>query len=141
MELLEVNKIQYRLAADLKLINILLGIISHSRKCACFVCYGPCTLVSGPLCTYQHLEDMYRAYAEAGFPAKKMSMFYNAIKPCLINPSNMGLYIVDRLALPQLYLNIGIGNWGWDLVKVCIIQSYISNYIYRLCLALLGIWS
>ena len=127
MELLELNKIQYRLAADLKLINILLGISSHSGKYACFVCYSPCNLVSGPLRTYQHLEYMYQAYAAARFPAKKMSMFYNVIKPCLINPSDMGLYIGDRIALPQLHLNIGIGNWGWDLVKVCIIQSYISN--------------
>ena len=37
MELLDLSKIEYRLAADLKLINMLLGISSHSGKYACFV--------------------------------------------------------------------------------------------------------
>ena len=141
MELLDLSKIEYRLAADLKLINILLGISSHSGKYACFVCYGPCNLVSGPLCTYQHLEDMYLEYAAAGFPVKKMSLFYNVIKPCLINPSNMELYIGNQIPLPQLHLNIGIGNLGWDLVKVIDILICINDYIYRISWAKLDILS
>ena len=141
MELLDLSKIEYRLAADLKLINILLGISSHSGKYACFVCYGPCNLVSRPICTYKHLEDMYLEYAAAGFPVKKMSLFYNVIKPCLINPSNMGLHIGYQIPLPQLHLNIGIGNWGWGLVKVINILLCINDYIYRISWAMLDILS
>ena len=101
MELLDLSKIEYRLAADLKLINILLGISSHSGKYACFVCYGPCNLVSGPLRTYQHLEDMYLEYAAAGFPVKKMSLFYKSSN----HASSTHLIWSSTLDIKYHYLN------------------------------------
>ena len=68
MELLQLDGLSYRLAADIKLIKILLGISSHSGKYACFICYGESNLVAGPSCTYRHLKEMYAAYEAAGFP-------------------------------------------------------------------------
>ena len=121
LELLGLDKIKYRLAADLKLINVLLGISCHSGKFACFICYGTCELVCGPLRSFRHLAEMYSTYAAAGFPVKKMSQYFNVIKPCLIDPPNLDTLIGDHIPLPELHVGvIGVGNWGWDIVKVCI---------------------
>ena len=119
LELLGLGSIKYRLAADLKLINILLGISCHSGKFACYICFGLCGLVCGPLRSFQHLADMYAAYPAAGFPHKKMAQFYNVIKPCLINPANLSILIGDHIPIPELHCHMGVGNWCWDLVKVC----------------------
>ena len=73
LKLIQIRKAKYFLAADLKLINILLGISSHSGKFACYICYGKSELVSGPLQTYKNLAAMYKRYEEAGFPEKEMS--------------------------------------------------------------------
>ena len=117
LELLKLDTVKYRLAADLKLINILLGISSHSGKYACFVCYGESNLVSGPLRTYKHLSDLYDRYADAKHPTARMSSFYNVIKPCLVKPSDLNLYVGDVIPIPQLHCHIGVGNWGWEWTK------------------------
>ena len=106
LELLGLGSINYRLAADLKLINILLGISYYAGKFAFYICYAPCGLVCGPLRSFQHLADMYAAYAAAGFPHKKMAEFYNVIKPCLINPADLSILIWDHIPIPEL------GGWG-----------------------------
>ena len=117
LELQQLYKVRYILSADLKLINILLGISSHSGKYACFSCYREATLVAGPPRTYQNLAEAYQAYADANFPKGRMSHFYNVIKPCLINPSNLSSLVGDIIPIPELHSHIGVGNWGWDWVK------------------------
>ena len=84
------------------MINILLGISSHSGKFACYICYGKSELVSGPLRTYKNLAAMYKRYEEAGFPEKEMSQYWNVIKPCLINPDDLTLKIGDVIPITQL---------------------------------------
>ena len=61
LELLRLNTVEYKLAADLKLINILLGISSHSGKYACYLCYGESNLVAGPKRIFKILNKMYEA--------------------------------------------------------------------------------
>ena len=117
LELLQLDRINYRFTSDLKIINIVLGISSHSGKYACHICYGTCQLTSGPLCTFQNLKYMFEIYCEEGFPHKRMQDFSNVVKPCLINPSNLNLEIGDVIAPPQLHLHIGVANWAWDLTK------------------------
>ena len=75
LELLQLDRINYRFTADLKIINIVLCISSHSGKYACHICYGTCQLTSGPLRTFQNLKDMYELYREEGFPHKRMQDF------------------------------------------------------------------
>ena len=125
LELLQLEKVKYRLAADLKLINIILGISSRSGKYACFVCYGQSDLVAGPPRTFSHLQEMYNLYQEAGFPQKRMSQFYNVIKPCLINPSDLSTPISAVIPRPELHLHIGLSNWVWNIVK-----SYLGEQRY-----------
>ena len=120
LELVNLSSISYRLAADLKLINIVLGISSHSGKYACFICYGECHLSSGPLRTYQHLKDMYEKYEACCRPRGMMSRFYNVIKPCLVSPENLATFIGDVIPPPPLHLHIGVANSIWALVKVLV---------------------
>ena len=44
--------------------------------------------------------------------------FSNVVKPCLINPSDLSLFIREVIPPPQLHLHIGVANWAWDLVKL-----------------------
>ena len=114
---------KYFLAANLKLINILLGIRSYSGKFACYICYGKSELVSGPFRTYKNLAAMYKWYEEARFPEKEMSQYGNIIKPCLIIPDDLSLKIGDVIPIPKLHCHIGIANWAWDWVKKILGES------------------
>ena len=60
---------------------------------------------------------MYESYRAAGSPHKRMSQFYNVIKPCLINPEDLSLPIDNVIPPPELHLHIGLANWAWELVK------------------------
>ena len=68
---------------------------------------------------------MYNLYQEAGFPQKRMSQFYNVIKPCLINPSDLSTPISTVIPPPELHLHIGLANWVWNIVK-----SYLGEQRY-----------
>ena len=61
---------------------------------------------------------MYEAYHTAGSPVKKMSKFYNVIKPSLISPADLNQPITSIILPPELHLHIGLANWVWDIVKL-----------------------
>ena len=91
LELIQLDTIKYQLAADLKLINIILEMSSHSGKYACFSCYGKAILVPGPPRTFKNLSEMYENFVFAGHPQNKMSNYFNVIKPCLVKPQDLSL--------------------------------------------------
>ena len=97
---------EYKLAADLKLINILLGISSHSGKYACYLCYSESNLVAGPKRTLKELNKMYVAHHTTGSPVRKMSKYYNVIKPSLITPADLSQSISSIILPPELHLHI-----------------------------------
>ena len=66
---------------------------------------------------------MYENYASAGHPQKKMSNYFNVIKPCLVKPQDLSLSVSDVIPIPQLHCHIGVGNWGWDWVKTALGES------------------
>ena len=55
-----------------------------------------------------------------------MSQFYNVIKPCLINPSDLSTPISAVIPPTELHLHIGLANWVWNIVK-----SYLGEQRYH----------
>ena len=89
LELLNLKDAKYKICGDLKIINIILGLSGHGGKFSCAFCYGECTLVAGPDRTFRHLQEQYEMYKAAGFPVKKMQLYYNVVNPCLLSISNL----------------------------------------------------
>ena len=59
LELINLKDIQFKLCADLKIINAVLGISGHGSKYACVFCYGESSLVPGPQRTFCHLKEQH----------------------------------------------------------------------------------
>ncbi|XP_047142377.2 uncharacterized protein LOC124816737 [Hydra vulgaris] len=72
LDLLKLEDCKYVLAADLKIINILLGISSHGGMYACAWCEGECEFFGGLTRTFLSLDLLHRRYMEAGYRSSEM---------------------------------------------------------------------
>ena len=68
LELLNLKDLKFKVCADLKIVNIILGLSGHGGKYSCAFCYGECTLAAGPVRTFRHHKEQYNMYLEAGSP-------------------------------------------------------------------------
>ena len=84
VELLNLEDIKFSLAADLKLLNVLLGLSSHSGTHACLFCEGAMTLEPGVLRTFASIIINSAEYIAAGSKKSTMAQYKNCIKPCLL---------------------------------------------------------
>ena len=71
LELLNLKDIRFKVCGDLKIVNVILGLSGHGGKYACAFCYGECTLVAGPICTFCHFWEQLTMFQKAGCPQKK----------------------------------------------------------------------
>ena len=99
VEKLQLNSIDCVYACDLKLINAILGISSHSGKHACCYCEGVMDLESGKLGTWGSLSDWHAKYEAAGSKAKNMQFFTNQIHPPLLT-GEPSVTILSGIPLP-----------------------------------------
>ena len=84
VELMDFDSIEFSLAADLKLLNVLLGLSSHSGTYACLFCEGAMTLEPGVLRTFASIIINSAEYIAAGSKKSTMAQYKNCIKPCLL---------------------------------------------------------
>ena len=68
--MLKLNDLKYCIASDLKLINALLGISSHSGKFACPYCTGEMKLDCGEFRTFGSLDKRSAEFASKGSKMK-----------------------------------------------------------------------
>ena len=115
---LQLDKIEFSMAADIKLINAYSGISSHSGKFACPYCEGEMTLQSARLRTFGNLAERYAEYEAAGSNKKNMMHFKNVIHKCLMK-GDPDTTIMSAIRLPELHLLMGLVNWALEwLYKV-----------------------
>lgn len=115
VELVKLNQLKTFIAADLKLINVLLGISSHSGKFSCAWCESECTLSSGKLRTFGNIQQHYQDFVDAGANLKNMMAFKNVIHSCLLEYDDEQL-VLDVIPPPELHLLMGVVNKILDLV-------------------------
>ena len=118
VEKLQLNAIECAFACDLKLINCVLGISSHSGKFACPYCEGAMTLQSGVLRTFGSLARRLASFEAGGSKMKQMQRHKNVIHKCLLD-GDPNSFILFTIPLPELHLLMGVVNWGVEaLYKV-----------------------
>ena len=88
MELLRVDELDSVIAADYKLLNILLGLSGHGGKFACIYCEAPKGLEVGIIRTFSGITEQAQAYKGAGANQKNMMKFKNVLKVPLSNVLN-----------------------------------------------------
>ena len=129
LKLLGIEKIDFVIATDYKLCNILLGLSPHGAKHRCPYCIAPYTDFCNPRrqkCNLRTLGDIrhwhrkFKDHCETKYPhdpslgKKDAQHFYNCIEEPLFNLPDV-TYIWDILPLFELHLRLGIIN---DLVRL-----------------------
>ena len=112
---LQLNNIDCCFATDLKLINVLLGISSHSGKHACAYCDGEMSLVAGVLRTFGNLEEWYNKFMEDRSKQESMKDYANVIHKSLLK-GDKETTILSTIPLPELHLLMGVVNWALELL-------------------------
>jgi hypothetical protein len=115
VEKLRLNEIDCCFTSDLKLINAILGISSHSGKHACAYCEGEMTLESGTMRTFKSLDNCYANFEAGGLNYKNMQHFGNVIHKSLIT-GDPDVTILTTIPLPELHLLMGLVNWALELL-------------------------
>ena len=110
VEVLKLNDLQCCIASDLKLINALLGISSHSGKFSCCYCTGEMKLECGELRTFGSLAKRSAEFASKGSKMKDMKRFKNVIHPSLLKGEPGSL--LSAVPPPELHLLMGAVNWA-----------------------------
>ena len=128
LDLLKFSNVNFKICADLKVVNILLGISSHGGKFACAFCYGESLPVAGPTRTFRHLKEQYEMYIADGAKKKYMQQYYNVINECLLQVDNLDVPTSTIIAQPELHYVIGVTNWVFNLSK----KVLGSNKYYKL---------
>ena len=109
VEKLKLNDLNCCIASDLKLINALLGISSHSGKFSCPYCTGEMSLESGELRTFGSLAQSYAQFVAGGSKLKDMQKYKNVIHPSLLR-REPGCTVLSAVPPPELHLLMGAVN-------------------------------
>lgn len=110
--LLEMNKFKGTFAADLKLINILLGIMPHSSSYPCAWCNSHKNELH--LCgVYRTIRDLLKNYEDwknAGAVKKDAKKFKSCINPPVFSNTPKDTLVLDLVPPPELHLMLGVVN-------------------------------
>ena len=115
--------IQYLLVADLKLLNIVCGLGTHSSKYPCP--YGQCfrqgngIWVAGRRRTVRSIKENFQRWKAAGSKQKKKKNFYSCEEEPLIKVNEGDEYkeILGTCPPPPLHLLLGVANHVWKQLE------------------------
>ena len=113
-EALNLTLLDFCLSSDLKLINIICGIQSHSAKYPCAWCIATSPYDKpAPLRTLGDIIMLVEQYTSAGSVKKNAKKFYNCINKPLIK-GNLKDLILKLIPLPELHIFLGGTNHIFD---------------------------
>ena len=123
VEKLRLDELDCCFATDLKLINVLLGLSTHSGKHGCAYCEGEMTLEVGTLRTYGNLAEWHRMFMEdaersrnrESFIRRQQQRYKNVVNPSLLK-GDPDTTILSSIPLPELHLLMGAVNWALELL-------------------------
>lgn len=117
VEILQLEKVNFSLAADLKLINCMLGLSNHSSTYACIYCEGTMGLKAGKTRTFHSLTKHHTRYRNARYPKNQQAKFKNCVHPCLLVVPDPRVSVLSMIPLPQLHLLLGCVNHLFNMLK------------------------
>ena len=132
MELLRVDELDYVVAADMKLLNVLLGLCGHGGKYACIYCEGEKGLEAGNPRTFSNLIHNYNAYVEAGSKPKLMQKFKNVINLPLIKVE-CDQKVDNAVPPPELHLMMGAVNHKLALMWQYLATQGLEHKLWEWC--------
>ena len=104
-QILKLNKLKHVVAADLKLLNILMGLSGHGGKYACIYCEGEIGLEAGRLLTFGSIIQHNQNYVAAGCPINKMQIYKNCVNLPMLNVDE-NCFVGEELPSPELHLTV-----------------------------------
>ena len=131
-ELLEFHNLDCVVAADLKLLNVLLGLSSHSGKYACYICEGEVGLEAGPLHTFSSLIQINQAYIAAGSKPATMQKYKNCVNPPLLHMPEDQL-VQEAVPPPELHLMMGAVNKKLELIREFVAKQVLEDQLWEWC--------
>ena len=99
------NDIKFKLACNLKILNVILGLSSHEGKHSCMYCDGIQETL-GDLRTIQSIKSCHEIFKHAGSD-KKMKEFGNVINECLLIEDD------NAKVLEIMPISDHPNGWGW----------------------------
>ena len=112
--ILGLHKLQhkYTIATDLKLCNILLGIMAHGSSHPCCWCNASKNYLQyiGERRTLKSLETNFWNFFDDGREKKKAKQFDNVIHPSIVNHENKMTPVLNLVPPPELHLLVGTMN-------------------------------
>ena len=126
VEKLKLNELECCITSDLKLINALLGISSHSGKFSCPYCTGGMTLERGEMRTFGSLAELHAQFAANGSKLKEMQKFKNVIHPSPLK-GELGCSVLSTVPPPELHLLMGAVNWGLEQLYMLMNADQLKN--------------
>ena len=117
VQLLNLEEIEFALAADLKLLNLFVGLSSHSGAHACIYCEGIMNLESGLPRTFSRIIQQHASYQEAGAIKADMAKYANCIRPCLLTVPDPSVSVLSVIPIPELHTMMGCTNHMFNLLK------------------------
>ena len=132
IELLQLHKLPFVVAADLKLLNVLLGLSGHGGKFACYLCEGEIGLEAGTLRTFSSLIQNSEAYAAAGSKPTTMKKYKNCINPPLLDVDEDQL-VLSVVPPPELHLLMGATNKKLELVREYLAKFGLEDRLWEWC--------
>ena len=114
LEASKVTSISFSLATDMKLANILCGIMQHSSVhpcCWCEISARGYQIRDGALPrmrTLGRIRDQARLFAQSGGRKERAQEFYNCVEPPLFADLPDSVEILDLIPPPELHLMMGV---------------------------------
>ena len=132
LKLLRFNELDSVIAADFKLLNVLLGLSGHGGKHACIYCEVPKGLEVGVIRTFSGLIKCAEAYKQAGSKPKNMKDFKNVIDLPLIKVE-MDQTILEAVPPPELHCMMGAMNHMLELRRKYFETNGLEHKLWKWC--------
>ena len=102
LEILDLEQVQFSLAGDLKLLNLLLGISNHGGTHACLYCTGTLeeATVAAEERTFGSILQDHSRYINDNRPVKHQSQYNNCIRSCLYPVADPEATILSTIPPP-----------------------------------------
>ena len=131
-ELLNIGQIPYVIAADLCLINVILGLSGHGGKKVCCYCEAEKGMEAGEIRTFSRLKLCHDSFIEAGGKKENAQKFANCIHPPLLSVQG-DPEVLDVIPPPELHLLMGAVNIKLELLRMILETIGMEQKLWDWC--------
>ena len=129
LDMIDIDTVQFVIACDLKLCNILLGLQGHTSTHCCLYCESQKPwLQTAPTRTLKSLNQSYRAYVDNGCIIKNAAKYGNVVnKPLFCD--NEDTAIMDIIPPMELHLFLGPVNLLFSYITAILGKDVFKDFL------------